>query len=354
MNTIENYGWNTYFHNYYTEHKTNDTEAGRVISIQGFKHTLITRKGETEAELSGKILYGTETEELPRVGDWVFFIRYDNAGYIIEVMPRMNELSRRSPGTKTEKQVLAANIDYALIVQGLDRDFNIMRLERYLVQISACNIQPVIVLNKTDLTDVPEKYKREVEKLGRDCPVYLCSTYSKNGITELKEKVLKANKTYILVGSSGAGKSSLLNSLMDNRERATGSLSGSTGKGRHITTSRDLFRLPDGSLVIDTPGMREFGIVFDEEHSAGGLFPIIEKLAKDCRFADCRHLNEEGCAVIEAYKMGTLEPKVYESYLKLIKEQKHFEINAEDKKRMGKHFGKMVREVREYRKKYKY
>jgi ribosome biogenesis GTPase len=269
-------------------------------------------------------------------------------------MPRMNELSRRSPGTKTEKQVLAANIDYALIVQGLDRDFNIMRLERYLVQITACNIQPVIVLNKTDLTDDPEKYILEVKKLGRDCPVYLCSTYSKNGITELKEKVLMTNKTYILVGSSGAGKSSLLNSLMDNSERPTGSLSGSTGKGRHITTSRDLFRLPDGSLVIDSPGMREFGIVFDEDHFAGGLFPLIEKLAKDCRFADCLHLNEEGCAVIEAYEMGTLESQVYESYLKLIKEQKHFEINAEDRKRMGKRFGKMVREARDYRKKYKY
>jgi ribosome biogenesis GTPase len=353
MKLIHDYGWNNHFEEY-TRHKKNDFEIGRVISIKGFINILITNEGELESELSGKLLYGTETEALPKVGDWVYFIRYDTIGYIIEVLPRINELSRRSPGTKTEKQVLASNIDYALIVQGLDSNFNIMRLERYLVQTLACKIKPIVILNKADLTDNPEGYRHEVAILGRECPVFFCSTYHQSGIAELKNTVLEKYKTYILIGSSGVGKSSLLNAFMDNAERQVSAISDSTGKGRHITTSRDLFQLPTGSLIIDTPGMKEFGITFDEGQQTGGLFPLIEQLAGDCRFSDCQHLEEEGCAVIGAYNTGKLEPKVYESYLKLMKEQKHFEIKIEDKKRLGKQFGKMVREVRDYREKYKY
>ena len=354
MKLIDDYGWNNHFEEYNIKHKQNDFEIGRVVSIKGFIHTLITNEGELDSELSGKLLYGVEIEDLPKVGDWVFFIRYDTLGYIVDVLPRINELSRKNPGAKTEKQVLASNIDYALIVQGLDRDFNIMRLERYLVQIMACEIKPIVILNKVDLIDSPDEYRQEVAKLGRECPVYFCSTYNQTGIAELKKNVLEANKTYILIGSSGVGKSSLLNSFRANSERSTGTLSDSTGKGKHVTTTRDLFQLPNGCLIIDTPGMREFGIAFGDGQQSSGLFPLIEKLAMDCRYSDCQHLEEDGCAVLEAYNAGRLEPKVYESYLKLIKEQQHFEIKIEDKKRLGKQFGKMVREADAYRKKYKY
>lgn len=358
MINIENYGWNEFFQNYYLNNKKDDFETGRVISIKGFKYTLITNEGEIESELSGKLLYATETEELPRVGDWVFFIRYESCGYIIQVFPRENELSRKNPGTKTGKQVLAANIDYALIVQGLDANFNLMRLDRYIVQTIACRIKPVIILNKVDLINDSEQYRNEINKLGRNCPVYFCSTYNQTGIEELKNEVLKDGKTYILIGSSGVGKSSLINSLTDDVKRVTGALSDSTGKGRHITTSRDLFKLPNGSLIIDTPGMKEFGIAFEESAvtTSGvlSLFPMIEKYAQQCRYSDCMHIKEDGCSVLEALSTGELEPKVYESYIKLIKEQKHFEITKEEQKRIGKKFGKMVREVNEYRKKYKY
>ena len=354
MKTIEYYGWNNHFEKYITTNKKNDFEVGRVISIKGFIYTLITNMGETESELSGKLLFGTEPENLPKIGDWVHFTRYGSIGYIIEALPRINELSRRAAGPKAEKQVLAANIDYTVVVQALDRDFNLMRMERYLVQIAACNIKPIIVLNKTDLTDDPDKYRCETEKLGKDIPVYLCSTYNQIGISELRNTAFEKNKTYILVGSSGAGKSSLLNSLTNSVERPVGTISSSTGKGRHTTTSRDLFRLPNGSLVIDNPGMREFGITSEEAWDSCGLFPLIDSLSKYCRYSDCQHLEESGCAVSEAYRNGQLEPKIYESYLKLIKEQKYFELKTSDKKRLGKHFGKMIREVREYRKKYKY
>jgi ribosome biogenesis GTPase / thiamine phosphate phosphatase len=299
------------------------------------------------------MLHRASTEEIPKLGDWVTLKDYDTLGYIIEVLQRKNELSRKNPGAKMERQILATNIDGALIVQGLDRDFNIMRLERYLVQLAACNIQPIIVLNKADLVEDQAGYTSEIEKLQRDCSIHFCSTYTGDGLDELRTQVLKKYKTYILIGSSGVGKSSLLNALMNANVQEVNAMSDFNNKGKHTTTSRDLFQLPNGSLMIDTPGMREFGLTY-EEGSHDELFPAIQKFAARCRFSDCKHLNEIGCAVIEAVNSGELETKAYESYLKLIKEQRRFEISAEDKKRLKKQWGKMTREAKDYRSKYKY
>lgn len=350
MISLDHYGWNPFFQ---PEKIQDDLLIGRIISIQGFKYYVITGHGEREAELSGRLLHGTPTEEIPKLGDWVTLKEYDTLGYIIEVLPRKNELSRKNPGAKMERQVLATNIDGALIVQGLDRDFNLMRLERYLVQLAACNIQPLVILNKADLVEDHAVYTSEIKKLQRDCPVYFCSTYTGAGLDELRTNVLEKYKTYILIGSSGVGKSSLLNALMNTKVQEVNTTSDFNNKGKHTTTSRDLFQLPNGSLVIDTPGMREFGLTF-EEGAQDDLFPAIQKFATNCRFSDCKHLNEMGCAVIEAVNSGELEPKVYESYLKLIREQRRFEISAEDKKRLKKQWGKMTREAKDYRSKYKY
>ena len=161
-------------------------------------------------------------------------------------------------------------------------------------------------------------------------------------------------KTYILVGSSGTGKSSLLNSLMNFSFQKINEKSHSTGKGKHTTTTRDLFQLPNGSLVIDTPGMREFGLTSEDGQQSSELFPEIARFAGNCRYTDCRHINEAGCAVLEGLNTGALDAYVYESYLKLIKEQRRFEIKLEDKKRMGKQFGKLTKEAKNHRKKYKY
>jgi ribosome biogenesis GTPase len=354
MNILEQYGWNEYFSTHHLKNKNDDFGIGRVISVHGFKISLITESGELPAEVSGRLMYGTDPELLPRVGDWVYYLDYDTQGYIIDVFPRQNVLSRRNPGNRTERQILAANIDYALIVQGLDRDFNLMRLDRYIVQITACNIHPVIVLNKEDLISNRNDYLEEVARLGRNCPVFFCSVQKQSGLQEIFNEILRPQKTHILIGSSGVGKSSLLNALMEELHLRTGTISESTNKGKHTTTSRDLFQLPDGSLVIDTPGMREFGIALEDELSASGLFPVIDQLAGACHYADCRHTSEQGCAVIEAFESGNLDPKIYASYLKLLKEQQHFEIRIEDRKRLGKQFGKMVREAKAYRDKYKY
>jgi ribosome biogenesis GTPase len=321
--------------------------------VRGFKYDLTTENGELETELSGKLLYGTDAEGLPKVGDWVTFLDYSGTGYILDVLPRVNALSRKTPGNKTERQVLAANIDYALVVQGLDRDFNLMRLDRYLTQITSCNIEPIVVLNKSDLTQTHELHLREVENLKRDCPVYFCSTFTGDGIQLLKDG-LKPFKTYIMVGSSGVGKSSLLNVLAQTDIQRTQAVSAFNSKGIHTTTTRDLFKLPNGSLLIDTPGMREFGLTSEDGEHSATLFPAIEAFAQACRYADCKHLNDSGCAVISALRSGELAEQVYESYVKLMKEQSRFEIRAEDKKRLNRQFGKMTKEAKDHRKRNKY
>lgn len=351
MISMNQYGWSS-FHQ--PEQIHTDLLIGRVTSIQGFKYHVITTGGEKETELSGKLLHETSSDELPKVGDWVTLKDYDTLGYIIDVLPRKNLLSRKNPGARTEKQVLATNVDYALIVQGLDRDFNLMRLERYLVQLTACAIKPIVVLNKVDLVGDWTPFRMEIAKLQRDCPVYFCSTYTRIGLDQMVNTVLEKERTYILIGSSGVGKSSLLNALMDSTIQHVDEISSFNNKGRHTTTTRDLFLLPNGSIMIDSPGMREFGLTGETDSSESDLFPAIQRFAVNCHFSDCTHLHELGCAVIEAVRTGKLESMVYESYLKLVKEQRRFQMSAEDKKRAGKIAGRRSREAQDNRRKYKY
>ncbi len=351
MTSLAHYGWDNFF--LPQQPAKQDLATGRIISIQGFKYHVITENGEKEAELSGRLLYGALPEELPKLGDWVTLMNNDSLGYIIDVLPRRNELSRKAPGAKTEKQLLATNIDYALVVQSLDRNFNLMRLERYLVQLAACSIQPVIILNKADLIQDYAPYAYEILKLQRSCPVHFCSTLTGVGLDELRNTLLEKHKTYILIGSSGVGKSSLLNALMGNTQQEVSDVSAANSKGKHTTTTRDLFQLPNGSLMIDTPGMREFGLTFEENGNADSLFPAIDQFASECRFSDCQHIHEKGCAVLEAVHQGALDTKVYESYLKLLREQRRFEINADDKRRMNKQAGRISREAQQHRNKYK-
>ena len=265
----------------------------------------------------------------------------------------MNQLSRKTPGAKTEKQILGANIDFALIVQGLDRDFNPRRLDRYLAQVAECGIKALVILNKADLAQDPESYRAEVLKLRRDCEVFFCSTLTGFGIQELKS-AFETSATYILIGSSGVGKSSLLNIFMNASVQQISPTSNFNNKGKHTTKTRDLFQLANGSLMIDTPGMREFGLTSEEGESSFSLFPAIAEFAHLCRYSDCKHFNEAGCSVLDAVQRGVLDATVYDSYIKLMKEQKRFEIKMEDKKRLGKQFGKLTREANNYRKKYKY
>lgn len=355
MRILDQYGLNEYLKSAGRQEEGSQIGSmARVVSLQGFRYGLVTDEGDIDAELSGRLLYGSKAESLPKVGDWVRFVGYGQMGYIVESLPRINALTRKEPGNPAGVQVLAANIDKAIIVQGLDRDFNVMRIDRYVVQLLACSIPSVILLNKSDLIGDREPFLGMIAALGRQVPVYFCSTLTPGGLTGWTSEVLLPGKTYILIGSSGVGKSSILNSIVSADLQAISPVSESTSKGRHTTTVRELFRLPDGSLMIDTPGMREFGIAADGGELPADMFPAIQQYAAHCRFDDCRHLDEEGCAVKEAFNSGNLDPYAYESYMKLIKEQRRFEISAEEKKRLGKQFGKMSREAKAYRSKYKY
>jgi ribosome biogenesis GTPase len=353
MTLLKNYGWNNFHEQNHITNRVEGQSVGRVIAIKGMKYLLVTEAGELDAELSGRLMFGSESEELPKVGDWVNYLDYGQTGYIVKVLPRMNALSRRNPGTKTERQILGTNIDYALIVQGLDRDFNIMRLDRYLTQANACDVTPIVILNKADLAEDLNSYREQVSRLKRDCKIVFCSTLTGFGMEELKD-TLEACKTYILIGSSGVGKSSLLNILAGGSVQRTGAVSTFNNKGTHTTTTRELFQISKGSLLIDTPGMREFGLTSEDSESSESLFPVIEEFGHSCHYADCKHLHETGCAVLAALQTGQLDPDIYESYVKLMKEQKRFEIKIEDKKRLGKQFGRMTREAKNYRRKYKY
>jgi ribosome biogenesis GTPase len=315
MKFLEDYGWNL-FRQQNTIEVHPDHLVGRVISIKGFKYELITERGVQETELSGKLLYGTQPENLPKVGDWVSYLDYGDLGYIVDVLPRANSLARKNPGNKTERQILGANIDYALITQGLDRDFNMMRLERYITQVVACGISPVVILNKVDLIQEPEAYRDKVLRLQQPCQLFFCSTLTGNGIDALKS-FFEKGKTYIMFGSSGVGKSSLLNIFMNESLQQTNTVSDVNNKGRHTTTTRELFQLPGGGLLMDTPGMREFGVTDDLDSVTS--FPALDEFVQRCRYADCKHVNEPGCAVVDALQSGALDPVVYESYIKLMK-----------------------------------
>ncbi len=349
MEYLNQYGWDNYQS---TSHINLPSESiGRVTSITGFKYHLITQEGEITGELMGRLLTADQ-EEQPKVGDWVQFIAVDQDVFIQDVLPRVNSLYRKTPGNKTSRQVMATNLDLVMVVQGLDQDFNLMRLERYLVQITSCGIKAVVVLNKSDLIEDKLFYLQKIEKLGRDAQVVFCSTVSGEGLDELTQ-ILTPGKTALMTGSSGVGKSTIVNMLLHDASQKTNEVSEATGKGMHTTTTRDMFLLSSGAILIDSPGMREFGVGLEEDTDFELVYPLIHQFALNCRYADCKHISEPGCGVLAAVDDGELDEVVYQSYLKLSREQKHFQTTIHEQKKEGKRFGKVIKEAKAFRKKYK-
>jgi ribosome biogenesis GTPase len=328
----------------------------RVIQEHKESYIVQNSSGILRAEITGNLRYAAESRlDFPAVGDWVMInvVDSDN-GIIYKILPRYSQLERQSVGTYAEKQLMATNIDFAFIVQALDRDFNLNRLERYFVMANNGNIQPIVILNKADLLDessVTEIKAKVYERLNGPS-LFVTTTMTCSGLDILKAYI-KAGKTYCFLGSSGVGKSSIINFLLQEKQLDVKEISTSTNKGKHTTTHRELIVLENGGILIDTPGMREVGLT-EGETGLEKTFSKINKLAEHCKFADCTHVDEPGCKVLEAIDEGIISLEAYENYKKIEKQEAHFSATIADKRKKEKSFGKMLKEVMKHKKKYKH
>lgn len=324
-----------------------DDAVARVTAVD--RDQYIIRAGETEvpATLTGRAAYAcASAADMPCVGDWVRVKNYDAGAQarISEVLPRRSFLRRKRPGDHVEFQMIAANIDVAFIVQSCHFDFNVRRLERYLVMTREGNIEPVILLTKTDLVSPTtlEQLVSEIRFAGIGARIITLSNVSGNGVEQLRE-LIQPGKTYCLLGSSGVGKTTLVNRLVGESDLATGVVSVS-GEGRHTTTRRQLIVLAQGAMLIDMPGMRELGMLGVSE-GFNESFADIQALASHCRFADCTHSNEPGCAIQTAIARDELDPGHFHNFLKLKKESAFHDMSHFEKRKKDRAFGKLVRSV---------
>ena len=318
----------------------------RIIEVNKNNYKVNDGQHDIFAELSGKFLFSIENSiDYPTVGDWVVVQCFDNYSLAIihHILPRKSLLKRKDPGKAVEFQLIAANIDYAFIMQSVDSNFNLNRLERYFVMINESKIQPIVILSKTDLIS-EDKLSEINDRIERFNDKYLflpISNVTDDGIETLK-KELQSCKTYCLLGSSGVGKTTLLNKLLGEQRFDVSEVRGKDSKGRHTTVSRQLIRLESGSIFIDTPGMRELGN-FAIDIGLDETFDEIVSFSNQCRFKDCTHIHEEGCAVKEAVEQGIIDEDRYNNFLNIQKESAYYQMSYLEKRKKDKSFSKMVK-----------
>jgi ribosome biogenesis GTPase len=346
--TLEDLGYTPLLEQYRQAQGLAGLAVGRVAAEHKERYLVRTAEQEYEAEVIGQLRFSAQSRaDFPAVGDWVALLPYDEDKALIHaVLPRKNALERQAVGRQGEKQLIATNIDAAFIVQAVDRDFNLNRLERYLTLCYAAGIQPFIVLSKVDLVDEATlaALLEQVTSRTKTVPVLPLSNTSQAGLQAIRA-LIRPGQTWCLLGSSGVGKSSLLNNLAGSEQMATGAIGSSTQRGRHVTSHRELIVLPGGGLLIDNPGLREVGLT----DAGGGLettFDEIMGLAQACKFKDCTHTNEIGCAVLAALEDGTLDEDAYENFLRMQREQEHFSRTVAEKRQRDREFGKMVKQVK--------
>ncbi len=284
---------------------------------------------------------------LPAVGDWVYAQLFDEDSLAIihDIIPRKSLLKRKTPGKKIDYQLIAANIDTAIIMQSLDSNFNLRRLERYLVMINEGKITPVVFLSKGDLIskEETEKKKNEIREILPDISITAFSNNSLSDIENIKT-FFSPYKTFCLLGSSGVGKTTLLNNLIQEELYKTQPIREKDGRGKHTTTKRELIILENGSIIIDNPGMRELGVISNEA-GLDSTFNEIDELSVRCRYKDCTHTVETGCAVLGAVERGEISEERYNNFIKIYKESLYNEMSYVDKREKDKKFGKYVRSV---------
>jgi ribosome biogenesis GTPase len=353
---LEDLGYNDKFQKLRVENNLSDFELGRVIAEHKERYIVKTENSEYEAEITGNLRFSAKSRiDFPAVGDWVEMKTYDTEFSVIhKVLPRLSMMTRQPVGQFGEIQIIAANIDYAFLVQAVDRNFSINRLERYLTICYSSKVKPIIVLTKTDLineqkiTEIIDSIKQRI----KDIVVFAISNETQDGYEALK-MTFEKGKTYCMLGSSGVGKSTLLNNLSGKTLMRTDSISRSTNKGRHITSHRELIVLESGGILIDNPGMREVGIA----DTSGGLettFDRIIRFSLNCKFKDCTHTNEIGCSVIDAVEKGEIDNDSYENYLKMEREKAHFESTIEERRKKDKNLGKVIKNYKKDMKKNKF
>ncbi len=347
-------GFNDWFQQRQKEYDKPDHSLARVTAVNKGGYLVRNEHDEVLAELAGKLMFSTESIiDFPVVGDWAFVQYYNSNSLAIidDLFPRKSLLRRKAAGKKVDYQIIASNIDVAFIVQSCDSNFNLRRLERYLVMVNDGHIKPVLLLSKTDL--VSQEYLRHIISKIRSTGIkYGIIAYSSEtglGLSQIRQ-VLESGKTYCLLGSSGVGKTTLLNHLIGRDAFETNLVRDKDGKGRHTTARRQLVVLDQGAMLIDTPGMRELGNIgvntgIDES------FSDILKLSKGCRFNDCTHTSEVGCSVQNALQNGDLSESHYQSYLKLMKESEHYQMSYVEKRKKDKKFGQFIKSVMKQKRK---
>lgn len=324
---LKSLGWNAHFERSFEPFRASGFEPARVFREERLMYLVCGERDEMPAEITGKFRHEANVRiDFPAVGDWVAIqpMLDEGKAMIHGLLPRISKFSRKvasGPSNRTEEQIVAANIDTVFLVSGLDREFNVRRIERYLAAARESGAKPVIVLNKADLHDDSAPVLAEVRAVAGDVPVHAVSATENHGLDALKP-YLKRGKTVALLGSSGVGKSSLVNALLDEERQFTIEVREKDSRGRHATTYRELIILPSGAMLIDNPGLRELQL-WTEERALDQAFDDIDSLALRCRFRDCRHASEPDCAVQAALAGGKLDAARWESYLKLQRERQH-------------------------------
>jgi ribosome biogenesis GTPase / thiamine phosphate phosphatase len=350
---LEKYGWNDRFASSFAETAAPGRIPGRIVLEHTHIYRVATEDGETLARVSGRLRHrAEERSDFPAVGDWVVIERVaDGDARIHAVLPRFSRFSRRAAGDVTEEQVVAANIDIVFLVGGLDRDFNPRRLERYLVVAWESGARPVVLLNKADLVDDADQFVGEVRSIAPGVDVHAVSARNPQTLDVVRQYLL-VGRTAALLGSSGVGKSTIVNRLVGFDLLRTQDVRLTDSRGRHTSTARQMVLLESGGILIDTPGMRELQL-WESGDALGDTFTDIASLAESCRFRDCRHQQEPGCAVRSAVAAESLPPERLESFHKLTAEREHQErqLDAramiEDKRKarvMGKALHKRLKE----------